>query len=109
MSKKRMFGLDLDAVEAWRDDAAWNPPDLKRRLCSEEDAGSNFKWRIMTDWSGIDLGLELGGSAEDGGLEAGRGWRLGLADALAGMSKSEFHYPVYPTKWYVGHLTSHIS
>ena len=54
-----------------------NLPNLKRQLCLEEDAGSNFKWRVMTDWRGAGLGLEFGGGAEDGSSEAGRSWRRG--------------------------------
>ena len=59
-----------------------NPPDLKRRLCSEEDAGSNPKWRVMTDWRGVGLGLEFGGAQKMkvwklGGAGGGVGGRTG--------------------------------
>jgi len=49
----------------------------------------------MTDWKGISLGLglEFGGGAENGGSEARRGWRLGLAEALAEMTTIEFKSP----------------
>ena len=86
-----------------------NLPDLKRRLCSEEDAGSNFKWRVMTDWKGVGLGLEFGGGAEDGSFEARRSWRRGWRTHWQGCPSRNFtiRYIQLNGMLHISHRISH--